>query len=66
MNRSLRHDDSVHREEDRSVRFDDLASIFRSEFDGDLALVNSSLDKLLGKRRKTKEKVSVMLEPSFV
>ena len=33
MIRLLRHDESV-REEDGTVRFDDLTSIFRSEFDG--------------------------------
>ena len=32
--RLLRHDESVHWEEDRAVRFDDLTSIFTSEFDG--------------------------------
>ena len=32
---------------------------------GYFALVNSSLDSLLGKRRRTKEKVSVLFEPSF-
>ena len=32
--RLLRHDDSLRREEDGAVRFDDLASIFWSEFDG--------------------------------
>ena len=34
MIRLLRHDESVHRDEVGAVRFDDLASIFRSEFDG--------------------------------
>ena len=32
---------------------------------GYFALVNSSLDSLLGKRSRTKEKVSVLFEPSF-
>ena len=32
--RWLRHDDQYNREDDGAVRFDDLASIFRSEFDG--------------------------------
>ena len=36
MIRLLRHDESVHREEDGAVRFDDVASIFRSEFGGTL------------------------------
>ena len=30
-----------------------------------LRLASSSLDKLLDKRRRTKEKVSILLEPSF-
>ena len=34
MIRLLRHDESIHQEEDGAVRFDDVASIFRSEFDG--------------------------------
>ena len=34
MIRILPHDESTHREEDGAVRFEDLASIFRSEFDG--------------------------------
>ena len=63
MIRLLRLDEAVHRKEDGAVRFDDLASIFRSAFDGHLTLVNSSLDKLHGKKRRTKEKVSVLLEP---
>ena len=31
MIRLLRHDDSIHREEDGAVRFEDLASVFRSK-----------------------------------
>ena len=31
-----------------------------------IALVNSSLDELLGKRRRSKEKVSVLLEPLLI
>ena len=34
MIKLLRHDNSVHREEDGAVRFDDVASIVRSEIDG--------------------------------
>ena len=34
MIRLLQHDESVHREDDGAVRFDDLASTLRSEFDG--------------------------------
>ena len=34
MIRLLRHDDTVHREDDGDVRFDDLAEKFKAEFDG--------------------------------
>ena len=34
MIRSLRHDDSVHREEDGAVRFDHNMEKFNSKFDG--------------------------------
>ena len=34
MIRLLRHDDSVHREDDGAVRFDDLAEKFKAKFDG--------------------------------
>ena len=30
----LRHDESVHREDDGAVRFDDLAQLFKSRFAG--------------------------------
>ena len=32
--RLLRHDDTVHRENDGAVRFDDLAELFKSKFVG--------------------------------
>ena len=62
MIRLPRRDESVHREEDGAVRFDDLASIFRSEFDG-TALVNSSLDKLLSKKEEDKRKGFSTMRP---
>ena len=34
MIRLLRHDDTVHREDDGAVRFDDLAEKFKEKFDG--------------------------------
>ena len=34
MIRLLRHDDTVHREEDGAVRFDELADKFKAKFDG--------------------------------
>ena len=34
MIRLLRHDDTVHREDDGAVRFDDLAEKFKVKFDG--------------------------------
>ena len=61
----LWRDESVHREEDGVVRFDDLAELFKSRFCGYLALGKSSLEKFLGKRRRAKEKDSMLFEPSF-
>ena len=59
----LRHDESVHREEDGAVRFDDLAG-FKSKFDGTLQwTTNKRLDNFSRKGRRTKENVSVLLEP---
>ena len=40
MIRLLRHDDTVHREDDGAVRLDDLAEKFKAKFDGYFALVN--------------------------
>ena len=54
MIRLLRHDDSIHREDDGAVRFEDLASIFRSSPD---------MAKLLAERRRSKEKIPILLEP---
>ena len=34
MIRLLRHDDTVHGEEDGAVRFDELAEKFKAKFDG--------------------------------
>ena len=58
----LRHDDTVHREDDGVVRFDDLAEKFKSKFDGTSQRSIEAWKTLLGKRRRTEEKVSVMLE----
>ena len=63
MIRLLRHDDTVHGEDDGAVRFDDLAEKFMAKFDGSFSMVNWSLDTFPGKKRRTEEKVSVLLEP---
>ena len=57
------YDESVHQEEDGAVRFDDMTSIFRSEIDGTSHWSIRAWISFLAKRRKAKEKVSVLLEP---
>ena len=52
MIRLLRHDDSVNREEDGAVKFQDLASIYRSRImSSSHWSVNSNMAKLFAKRR---------------
>ena len=65
MIRLLRHDDTVHGEDDGAERFDDLAEIVQVKVCGYFVMVNSSMDQLLGNGRWTKEKVPVLLEPQF-
>ena len=57
MIRLLRHDDTLHREDDGAVRFDDLAELFKLRLQV-LRTCKSSLDQLPGKRRRTEEKVA--------
>ena len=66
MIRFLRHDESIYQEEDGAVRFDDVASIFRSEFDGTSHWSFRAWISFLAKRRRSKEKVSVLLEPQLI
>ena len=40
MTRLLRHNDTVHREDDGAVRYEDLAELFKSRFWVYFALVN--------------------------
>ena len=57
MIRLLRHDPSNPREDDGAVRFDDIIEEFNAKFDG------TCLDNFSGKRRRTKEKIPILLEP---
>ena len=61
MIRLLRHDDTVHREDDEAVRIDDLAEKFKAKFDGTAKWPIEAWITFLAKRRKTEEKVSVLL-----
>ena len=65
MIRLLRHDDTAHREDDGAVRFDDLAESFTSRFAGTSHWSIQAWISFLGKGRRTEEKVSVLLQPSF-
>ena len=56
MIRLLRHDDAVHREEDGAVRFEDLASIFRSRNASTSHWSIWTWPSLLAKRRSSKRK----------
>ena len=62
MIRLLRHDDTVHREDDGAVRLDDLTEKFKAKFEWSYAVANWSLDNSLGKRRRTEEEVSILLK----
>ena len=63
MIRLLRHDDTVHREEDGAARFDDLAEKFKVKFDGTLQWsIEAWITNFPGKKR-TDKTVSVLLEP---
>ena len=65
MLRLLRHDDSVHREEDGAVRFDDLAEKFKAKFDGGSQWTLEARIAFLTRGGGQKKKVSVLLEPSL-
>ena len=60
MIRLLRHDDTLRREHDGAVRFDDLTELFKSRFFG---MDSWRLDNFPGPRRRTEEEVSVLHEP---
>ena len=50
----------------RAVRFDDPAEFFKSRFAGTSHWSIEAWDQLPGKRRRAKEKVSVLLEPQLI
>ena len=59
----LRHDDSVHREDDGAARFDDIMKKHQGKVRWYFAMVNQRLDNLSAKGRRTKEKISLLIEP---
>ena len=61
MTRSLRHDSSIHREEDGAVRFDDLIEKLKERFLSTLQWT-VSLVEFSGKRRRKEENISILLE----
>ena len=63
MIRLFRHDDTVHREADGSVGFHGLAEKFKAKFDGTSQWTVEAWIAFLAKRRRTEEKVSILLEP---
>ena len=56
MIRLLRHDDTVHREDDGVVRFDELAEKFKAKFDVTSQWPIDALNNFPGKRRRTEAK----------
>ena len=61
----LRHDDTVHREDDGAVRFDDLAEKFKAKFDGTSQWYIGAWITFLATRGATEEEVSILFEPWF-
>ena len=66
MIRSSRHDEAARREEDGAVRFDDLATIFRSEFDGTSHWSTRAWISFLAEGGGHKKRFQYCLEPSLV
>ena len=58
----LRYDDTVLREADGTVKFQDVASGYRSSF-GIFALVDSNMAELFAKRRWSQEEIPVLRGP---
>ena len=63
MIRSLRHDQSVPREDDGAVRFDDIMEEFKKKFDGALQWPINHWISILPNWGGSKEKVSTLFEP---
>ena len=61
--RLLRHHPSIPREDDGAVRFDEIIKEFKAKFGGTSQWSIDDWTSFLAKRRKTKEKVSILLEP---
>ena len=62
MIRLLRHDDTVHREDDGAARFDDLIEKFKVKFGRTSQWTDDAWTSFLAKGRRTETKVSVLLQ----
>ena len=65
MIKLVRHDDTAPREDDGAVKFQELASIFRSEFTSSSTLVNSNMAKFHSKRRWSQEEIPILRGSRF-
>ena len=63
MIRFLRHDDTVHREDDGAVRFDDLAELFKSRSAGTSYWSIQAWISFSTKGGRPRKRFSVLLEP---
>ena len=63
MIRLLRHHQTISRETDGTVKFDEIQQEEKEEVRWCFAMVTQRLDIFSGKRRRSQEKVSVLFEP---
>ena len=56
----LRHSQTVQREEDGAVQFWKIKNFLQNQFHTDTLLVGQSLESMLGSRRRSKKKISVL------
>ena len=64
MIRLLRHDDTVHREDDGAVRLDDLAEKFKAKFDGTSPWSIEAWITFLAKAGRRKRRFQYCLNPN--
>ena len=64
MIRSLRHDDTIHQEDDRAVSFDDAADKFKAKFDGTSQWSIEALISFLAKGGGPKKRFQYCLNPN--
>ena len=65
MIRLLRHDDTVHRQDDGAARFDDLAELFKSRFAGTSYWPIQAWISFLAKGGGQKKRFQYCFEPQF-